>query len=61
VVKKEINKDLLKEADDFINFPDRELMAFSLGKNERWVENLQMTINIKLRKILLTLNNSIKE
>ena len=61
MVKKEINEDLLKEADDFINLPDEELMAFSLSKNERWAENLQMAINIKLRKALLTLNNSIKE
>ena len=60
-MKKEVNENLSEEADKLINLPDRDLMALSLNKNERWAENYQMAINIKLRKTLLLLNKSIKE
>ena len=49
-------KELLENADELLNTSDREIMALSLGKNEKWSENYQMAINIKLRKTLMLLN-----
>jgi len=58
-MKEEINETLLNEADELINRPDREIMALSLGKNDRHADNYQMAITIKLRETLHTLNNNI--
>ncbi len=57
----EVNKELLKDADELINRPDREIMALSLSKNDRHADNYQMAMNIKLRKIMCLLDDSIKK
>lgn len=58
-MKEEVNKILLNKADELINRSDREIMAISLSKNERWAENYQMAMTIKLRATLHSLNNNI--
>jgi hypothetical protein len=50
---------LLDEADRLLKMSDRELLALSLGKNESWGDNYQMTINVKLMKALHSLNTNI--
>ena len=45
-------EELLNKADELINCPDREIMAFSLGKNERHADNYSMAMTIKLRRTL---------
>ena len=52
-------EELLNKADELLKVPDREIMALSLGKNERWAENYQMVMTIKLRETLRTLNSEI--
>ena len=54
-----INENLIKEANELINLTDKEIMARSLGKNEKWAENYQMAITIKLRRTLHSLNKDI--
>jgi len=56
-----ISGELLNKADELVNLRDREIMALSLGKNERHADNYQMAMNIKLRKTICSLDNSIKE
>ncbi len=60
-MKEEVNKTLLKDAEELFNRPDVEIMALSLGKNEKWAENLQMAMTIKLRRTLLSLNENIEK
>jgi len=50
---------LLNQADELINLSDREIMALSLGKNDKWAENYQMVITIKLMKTLQSLDDNI--
>ena len=51
-MKDKINEKLLKGADELLNRHDREIMALSLGKNEKHAENYQMAITNKLRESL---------
>lgn len=53
------NEELLKKAKELLNLPDKEIMARSLGKNEKWAENYQMAMSIKLRGTLRSLNKEI--
>jgi len=56
----EVNKTLLKDAEELINRPDSEIMALSLGKNDKWAENYQMAMSIKLRRSIDSLEQNIK-
>jgi len=58
-MKEEIKEELLNGADELINYSDREIMALSLGKNDRHADNYQMAMNIKLRKSIGSLKKSI--
>ena len=49
-MKEKVNETLLKDAEELINRPDKEIMALSLGKNKEYVENYQMAITIKSKK-----------
>ena len=60
-MNEKINEELLNKADELINNPDREIMALSLGKNERHADNYQMAMTIKLKNTLQSLNDSIKK
>jgi hypothetical protein len=59
-MKEEVNNELLKDADELINRPGREIMALSLSKNERHADNYQMAMNIKLRNSITSLGQNIK-
>ena len=54
----EIKGELLKGADELINRSDREIMALSLGKNDRPADNYQMAMDIKLRRSMGHLKKS---
>jgi hypothetical protein len=60
-MEEKINEILLKNADELINNPDREIMALSLGKNEKHADNYQMAMTIKLRRSLERLNKEIEK
>ena len=60
-MKEEVNNELLKDADELINRPGREIMALSLGKNERHADNYQMAMTIKLRRTLLSVNENLEK
>lgn len=53
------NEELLKKANELLNLSDKEIMALSVGKNEKWAENYQMAMTIKLRGTLHSLNKEI--
>jgi hypothetical protein len=59
-MKEEINEELLKNADELLNRPDKEIMALSLGKNDKWAENYQMAMTTKLRRSMGSLEQNIK-
>ena len=61
MTNEEINEELLKGADKLINSPDKEIMALSLGKNERHADNYQMAMTIKLRNSLNELRETIEK
>ena len=48
---KEIKRELLVHADHILKLSDREIMALSLGDNERWRDNYQMAMIIKNQKV----------
>ncbi len=57
----EVEVGLLNDADELINFSDRGIMALSLGVNVHAGDNYQMAMNIRLRKTIQSLNDSIKK
>ena len=58
-MNKNVDEALLNDADEIIDSSDREIMALSLGENDKWAENYQMAMTIKLRRTLLSLNKNI--
>ena len=60
-MKEELKEELLKGADELLNCHDREIMALSLGKNEKHADNYQMAMTIKLRNSLEKLNANIEK
>lgn len=56
-----IDKTLFKGADELLNLSDREILALSLGKNERHADNYQMAMTIKLKRTLLSLNKNLEK
>ena len=50
---------LLEKADEMIKNSDREIMALSLGYNEKRSENYQMAMAIKLNRTLESLDKDI--
>lgn len=59
-MKEETNGTLLKNADELLNRPDREIMALALSKNDRWAENYLTAMTIKLRSSINSLEHNIK-
>ncbi|MBR9691416.1 hypothetical protein GOV06_01395 [Candidatus Woesearchaeota archaeon] len=59
MVLKKANPKLLKNVGELLNLSDREIMALSLGENEKWTENYQMAMTIKLRRTLHSLNKEV--
>ena len=57
----EPKEELMKGANELLNRPDREIMALSLGKNDRWSENYLTAMTIKLRSSLEKLNANIEK
>ena len=49
-MKKIITEKLLEHADEILNLSEREIMASSLGDNDRWRDNYQMAMIIKNQK-----------
>ena len=59
MVQKNVNPELLNKAGELLNLSDEEILALSLGINEKWAENYQMAMTIKLRGTLRSLNKEI--
>jgi hypothetical protein len=56
--KDKASETLLKSAEELIKLPDIEIMARSLGKNDRHADNYQMAMNIKLKNSISNLKRS---
>ena len=59
-MNKEINKNLLNEAERIINYSDKEILALSLQSNPDAKDNYQMVMGIKLKGVLYSLDKSIE-
>lgn len=58
-MKEDVNKELLKKADELLSYTDREIIALALSKNDKWAENYLTLMNVKLRASLERLNKLI--
>lgn len=59
MVQKNVNPELLNKARELLNLSDEETLALSLSINEKWAENYQMAMTIKLRGTICSLNQEI--
>jgi len=59
-MKKGVPEVLLNEAEKLISYSDKEILALSLSKNDKWGENYAMAMNIRLKGALNSLNSNIK-
>ncbi len=63
-MKKAINPNLLKGAEKLKKYTGKELLALSLGENDKWGENYKMEMNRRLLVSIKSLNyniNSLKK
>ena len=57
-MKEEISETQQKEIEELLNLPENEIMARSLGKNEKWSDNLQMVMAIRQNRDIIELKKS---
>lgn len=57
-MNKEINETQKKEIEELLNLPESEIMARSLGENEKWSDNYQMILAIRQNKEIIKLKES---
>ncbi|MAE50047.1 hypothetical protein CMI48_04455 [Candidatus Pacearchaeota archaeon] len=56
-----VDEGLINDAQDLLGGSDVELMALSLGNNDKHSDNYQMAVSLQLKSALNNLNHNIKK